>query len=404
MKGGAFRGWFAVIAAGLALAPTTRAQTGDPLDRIVDEAVRVSLRRLEGSVREVGDSALYPTYGTPQRKWQLKASADWTSGFYPGCLWYAFELSRDPRFEQWAQAWTAPIEKEKLNADTHDLGFRFMSSFGNGLRLGRGPEYVGYPDILHTAARTLAQRFNPRVGCLSSNWDGAPLDHSFPVVIDIMMNLELLLWSAEHGGPAVLRDDARAHADTTLRDFIRADGGTYHVVRYNREDGTVLNKGTLQGAGPETTWSRGHAWAQYGLVVMFRYTRDPRYLEAAMRLADHFLQHLPADHVSPWDFQSDIKYRDVSATAIVTSSLFEMVRYVEDPVRRRHYQDEADAMLAALSRPPCFATAADTNCLLDHSVQYLALNSNVDVPAIFADYYFLESIVRYRGLAAAVGR
>jgi hypothetical protein len=116
----------------------------------------------------------------------------------------------------------------------------------------------------------------------------------------------------------------------------------------------------------------------------------------AMTLADYFIRNLPADHVAPWDFQSGIKYRDVSATCIATSALFEMIRYLDDASLRTHYETEAEAMLASLCRPPWFATRTDTNCLLDHSVQFLPINSNVDVPAIFADYFFLEAITRYR--------
>jgi unsaturated chondroitin disaccharide hydrolase len=383
------------------MAPATQTVAGEPLDRLVDSAVKTSLVRLERSVSEVGDPNLYPTYGTPQLKWQLKSSAEWTSGFYPGCLWLAYEISQDRRFEQWARRWTAGIEKEKTNPETHDLGFRFMCTFGNGLRWGGGPESDRYREIVLTAAATLAKRYNPQVGCLSSNWDMVKIENSFPVVIDIMMNLELLFWAAEHGGPRELVDIARTHAVTTGRDFVRSDGGTCHIVRYDKNTGGVINRGTLQGAGPETTWSRGHAWGQYGMVVAYRYTREKRFLETAMRLADYFIAHLPPDRVAPWDFQSEIKYRDVSATSIVTAALFEMAGYVEDPARRRRYEAEAEAMLASLCQPPYFASRTETNCLLDHSVHFLPIRSNVDVPAIFADYYFLEAIIRYRARPAA---
>jgi unsaturated chondroitin disaccharide hydrolase len=389
-----------LAAALLLLAPAARVRAGSDLDVLVDQAVKTSLVRLERSVREVGDPALYPTYGTPQLRWQLKSSADWTSGFYPGCLWYAYEFSRDPRFAGWARQWTAGIEKEKANPDTHDLGFRFMCSFGHALRLDPGPDDERRRQVMLAAAATLAGRFNPRVGCLVSNWDLHPTGNSVPVIVDIMMNLDLLFWAAEHGGPADWAGVARTHAMTTARDFVRPDGGTYHLVRYNPDTGRVINKGTLQGAGPETTWARGHAWGLYGMVEVYRHTRDRQFLEVATRLADYFLAHLPADHVAPWDFQSEIRYRDVSATAIVTSSLFEMARYVDDAALRRHYETEAEATLASLCQPPYLVTRADTNCLLDHSVQFLPIHSNVDVPAIFADYFFLEAITRYRARAA----
>jgi unsaturated chondroitin disaccharide hydrolase len=366
------------------------------LDSLVANALKISLIRLERSVAEVNDTTLYPTYATPQLAWKLERSDNWTSGFYPGCLWYAYEISGDPRFERWARQWTASIEGEKSNLETHDLGFKFMCSFGNGLRLGKGPAYATYREIMSSAAQTLAKRYDPTIGCLRSNWDLVSMKNSFPVIIDIMMNLEILFWASQNGGPSSFGDIARRHATTTCRDFVRADGSTYHVVRYDKNTGRVINKGTLQGAGDETTWSRGQAWGLYGMVVAYRFTKDAGFLAMAVRLADYFLSHLPEDHVAPWDFQSGIRLRDVSATCIATSALFEMIRYVENPGVKQQYMEEAEAMLTSLCRPPYFTVNGKTNCLLDHSVHNLPAKTNVDVPAIFADYYFLEALLRYR--------
>ena len=377
------------------LIPQNTLAGGNP-DSLINNAVMVSLNHLQKSIKEVASDTLYPTYGTKDLKWQLKDSDDWTSGFYPGCLWYAYKLSKDSRFNKWAQEWTAPIEHEKYNSDTHDLGFRFMCSFGNGLRFGKGIDNKNYKDIILTAAETLAKRYNPKVGCLSSNWDMLKIKDSFPVVIDIMMNLELLFWASENDGPHYLADYAIKHATTTAQDFIREDGSTYHIVRYNKYTGKIINKGTLQGAGDETTWSRGQAWGIYGFVVAYRYTKDKKFLKTAEKLADYFIKHLPEDHVSPWDFQSDIHYRDVSATSITASALFEMMKYIKDDSLRNYYKNQAEAMLISLCKPPYFTEGKNTSCILDHSVQYLPINSNVDVPAIFADYYFFEAIYRYR--------
>ncbi|MGA9294868.1 MAG: glycoside hydrolase family 88 protein [Ignavibacteriaceae bacterium] len=371
---------------------------GEKPDSLVNNAVKVSLIHLERSVKEVGSDTLYPAYGTKDLRWQLKGSADWTSGFYPGCLWYAYELSDDIRFENWAREWTVSIEDEKYNPDTHDLGFRFMCSYGNGLRFGSEIDRKKYKDIILSAAETLAKRYNPEVGCLSSNWDIKKIKDSFPVVIDIMMNLEILFWASENGGPQYLAEYALKHAATTARDFIRADGGTYHIVRYNKYTGKIINKGTLQGAGNETTWSRGQAWGIYGFVVAYRYTKEKKFLKAAEKLADYFIKHLPGDHVAPWDFQSDIHYRDVSATSITASALLEMIKYINDDSLRSYYKNQADEMLGSLCKPPYFTDGKNTSCILDHSVQFLPENSNVDVPAIFADYYFLEAIYRYKNL------
>jgi unsaturated chondroitin disaccharide hydrolase len=368
--------------------------SGRPLDSLVNNALRVSLVHLERSIDEVRDTTLFPTYGTKQLKWKLGKADEWTSGFYPGCLWYAYEISSDPRFERWARQWTNSLEAEKLNTQTHDLGFKFVCSYGNGLRLGKAAAYGRYREIMLRAASTLAKRFNPKVGCLESNWDKLKIENSFPVIIDIMMNLELLFWASENGGPKSYADYACTHALTTCRDFIRPDGSTYHIVRYDKNTGKVINKGTIQGAGNETTWSRGQAWGLYGMVVAYRYTKDKRFLETALRLSDYFLKHLPEDHVAPWDFQSEIKYRDASATSIVTSALFEMAKYVGDDSLKRYYESQAEAMLMSLCSPPYFTDGRDTNCVLNHSTHYFPINSNVDVPAIFADYYFLEALLR----------
>jgi hypothetical protein len=367
------------------------------IDSLTNNAVNVSLTHLGNSIKEVKDTLLFPTYGTKDLKWQLKPADDWTAGFYPGCLWYAYELSSNDHFKYWAKKWTSSLEKEKDNPNTHDLGFKFMCSFGNGFKLDENLR-DNYKKIILDAAKTLSRRYNPKVRCLGSNWDIKPVKNSYPVIIDIMMNLELLFWASENGGHRYYYDYARSHAIITARDFIRPDGGTYHIVRYDKYTGEVINKGTMQGAGDETTWARGQAWGIYGFVVAYRYTKEKQFLDDAIKLADYFIDHLPADHVAPWDFQSDIDYRDASAACITASALFEIINYIKNDSLRKHYESEAEAMLSSLCKHPYFTDGKETSCILDHSVQYLPINSNVDVPAIFADYYFLEAILRFKHL------
>jgi len=382
---------------------SVRSYCGNRLDSLASNALTVAVRHLERSVSEVGDSTLFPTHATSGLKWKLRKADDWTAGFYGGCLWYAYEASKDPRFAVWARRWTESLEKQKDNPATHDLGFKMFCSYGNGLRLMGAAAPKEYRDILLESALTLSRRYSPVTGCLSSNWDRVNDENSFPMIIDIMMNLELLLWASENGGPAYYADYARSHALAASRDLVRADGSTYHCVRYDKRTGKVISKGTLQGEGDETTWSRGHAWGIYGMVMMYRYTKDTRFLDTAVRLADYFLAHLAPDHVAPWDFQSGLDYRDASATSITTSALFELFRYVKDPAASARYRHEAETMLSSLCSIPYFLPNDSTSCILDHSVQDLPRHSNVDVPNIFADYYFLEALLRYRDMRKADG-
>jgi unsaturated chondroitin disaccharide hydrolase len=369
------------------------------LDTIVDHALATSIECLKNSVEEIRDRAAYPGYGTKDLKWKVHPSSDWTSGFYPGTLWYAYELSNDEQLKKWAEEWTAGIENQKHNTHTHDLGFRFNCAFGNGLRLAPQDTAVRrYTEILLTAAASADSRYSSLIGQYPSDWDKKPIPHTIPAVVDVMMNLELLLWASENGGDPTIRERCITHGNTTYRDFVRDDGGTFHVVRYDKTTGMVVNKGQLQGDGDSSTWSRGQAWMVYGYTVLYRYTKDPHYVTIAMRLADYFIDHLPKDKIANWDFQSNLDCRDASASAIVASALFELQGYVKDKKLQAHYLSEAESILASLCRPPYFSEGKGTNCLLLHSTQYYHATENSDVPSTFADYYFIECIMRYKKL------
>ena len=371
------------------------------LKSLVENAVSKSLDALANSTLEIKDSLLYPNQGTKDFKWQLQTSKDWTSGFYPGCLWYAYELSKDEKFKNWAKKWTSGIEQQKFNNKTHDLGFRFNCAFGNGFRLApNDPDTQRYKEILLTAAATADSRYSNVIQQYPSDWDekSKTIENSVGGLVDVMMNLELLLWASENGGNPAIKERCIAHSRNVFRDFVRADGGTYHIVRYNKDNGIILNKGQLQGDVDESTWSRGHAWMVYGYTVMYRKTKNPEFLKNAMLLADYFLAHLPEDKIANWDFQSKLEHRDASASAIVCSALLELQGYITSSKLQKQYLNQAKSILASLCQPPYFTEGKGTNCLLYHSTQYFHKTQNTDVPCIFADYYFLESLIRYRNL------
>jgi unsaturated chondroitin disaccharide hydrolase len=216
------------------------------------------------------------------------------------------------------------------------------------------------------------------------------------------MNLELLFWASNNGGDsATLFNHSVSHASKTVRDFIRTDSSSYHIVRYNIADGTVYNKGTLQGQNDSSTWTRGQAWGVYSFTVCYRYTRQKQFLDKACAMADYFLRHLTPDNVSVWDFNAVPVYqntKDASATAVVSSALFEIAGYINDATLKARYLQKAEDLLAALCAPPYLAEGQNTNAILLHSTQNLPSNQNIDKPIIFADYYFLEAITRYLAL------
>jgi len=254
------------------------------------------------------------------------ASNDWTSGFYSGNLWLMYDHTKNKKWEIAARKWTAGLEKEKFNTHTHDLGFMLYCSFGNGYRLTKDP---AYKEILLQGAKSLSSRFRKNTGVIRS-WNHGKWQ--FPVIIDNMMNLELLFWATKMTGDSSFYKIAVTHANTTMKNHFRPDNSSYHVVNYDTLNGSVLDKVTHQGYSDESAWARGQAWGLYGYTVAYRETKDKRYLEQAVRIADFYLNHpnLPKDKVPHWDFNAPNipnEERDASAAAIAASGLLEPCGY-----------------------------------------------------------------------------
>lgn len=349
---------------------------------------------------------------------------DWTPGFFPGNLWLLYELTGDTLWRNEARRWTGTLEPLKTFTGHHDLGFMMYCSYGNAARLA---PMEGDSEILVRSARSLATRFNPRTGTIKSwnrrmAWDGVTMWH-YPVIIDNMMNLEMLFHAARVSGEKRLRDVAVRHAETTLKNHFREDFTTYHVVNYDTLTGDVLNRATCQGYADNSTWSRGQAWAIYGYTMVYRETGEARFLDAARRAADVYLKMLPEDDLlPPWDFNAGqpgyvpegesyaavcpgTGFKDVSAAAIVCSALFELGVLADEP----SYLHTAVKMLHALrkgvedlSLAPCDREIkrpeSATPFILGHSVGSLPHRQEIDAPLVYADYYFLEALVRYKQL------
>ncbi len=322
---------------------------------------------------------------------------DWTVGFFPGSLWFLYEATGDAKWRASAEKFTAYLEPEQHNTRTHDVGFILYCSYGNGLRL-TGNE--AYKPILLNGAKSLSTRYYPAVGAIKS-WDRDPAVFTCPVIIDNMMNLELLLWAARNGGDPRMRAMAIAHADTTLQNHYRPDNSCYHVVDYDQATGRVLRRVTHQGTADSSAWARGQAWGLYGYTLMYRETKDPRYLAQAQKIAAFLLHHprLPADKVPYWDFDApDIPSapRDTSAAAVMCSALLELRHYVE-PAAAAEYTAFAEQQLRSLASPAYLARPGENGgFLLKHATGDHPKNREVDVPLNYADYYFLEALLRAR--------
>ena len=379
----------------------------------IEENVSFAAAQTERMLDALGEpiGRNFPRRTSDDGRMQTVGMNEWTSGFFPGSLWYLYELTGDEVWRRNAEKWTAALEPVKTNKGTHDIGFMMYCSFGNAQRLAPDPSYV---DILIESANSLTTRYNENVRAIKSwngghGWDGT--SWRFPVIIDNMMNLELLCYASKVTGDPKYRDMAISHANTTLRNHLRSDFSTFHVVNYDENTGAVLDRQTSQGLSDNSTWSRGQAWAVYGYTMMYRETGNPAYLDAAKKMADWFIAHLPEDMVPYWDFNlgmegyipgkdsyaaktdGTIVSRDASAAAVVCSALFELA----DLAKRTSYRRVAIKMLESLSSPSYRAGFGENgNFIIMHATGSVPHNREIDVALVYADYYYLEALARYK--------
>jgi len=365
-----------------------------PLD--VDKEFAFAAQQYEGMLKTHPDTTKFPQSTKPDGSPDNRTSDWWCSGFFGGSLWHIYERTKSPVWKEAAQKWTMAVAKEQYNTGTHDLGFMLYCPFGNGYRLTKNP---AYPPILLTGAKSLSTRFNPKVGVIKS-WNKFQT-YDYPVIIDNMMNLEFLFWATKTSGNKEFYNISVTHADNTMKNHYRPDYSSYHVVCYN-PDGTVAAKKTAQGYADNSAWARGQAWGLYGYIVMYRETKDKKYLDFARHIADFYLNHpnLPTDKIPYWDFNAPNipnEERDASAGAITASALLELCTY-GGPSAKTYYQS-AVKMLQSLSSPAYKANVGENNnFILKHSVGHKPQKSEVDTPIIYADYYYLEALLRYNAL------
>lgn len=327
----------------------------------------------------------------------MVASKDWTSGFFPGNLWYMYELTQDKKWLEKAKEFTAPIEQEKLNGTSHDMGFKIYCSFGNGYRLTKDPKYR---EIMIQSARTLITRFNPKVGSIRS-WDHHAEVWDFPVIIDNMMNLELLFWAFKETKDSTFYQVAVNHANTTMKNHFRPDYSSYHVIGYDPKTGVVTKRNTHQGYSDESSWARGQAWALYSFTMCYRETGDKKYFYQAENIGNYILKNpsTPNDLIPYWDYNAPKipnEPKDVSAATITASAMYELSTMV--PEKSVFYKEIADKIMKSINKNHKAEALTNKGFLLTNSTGNLPAKLEMNVPIVYADYYYLEALLRKRRL------
>jgi len=341
------------------------------------------------------DTNRIPRNAHPDGTWNMVKKGSWVSGFYPGVLWHLYALTGDEKWHRAGEAALLKLDSVQFFGYDHDIGFRIFNSFGSALRFTKDSSYI--PVILD-AAETLESRYDPVTGVIRS-WDWHD-QWQYPVIIDNMMNLELLFWAARETGDSEMEKVAMSHAEHTMENHFRDDYSTYHVLDYDTLTGEVREKVTFQGYADSSMWARGQAWAIYGFTMAARETGRENFLSQAQSAAAIFLERLPEDGVPYWDFDAPgipNAPKDASAAAITASALLELADLVDEQADQLRYRNAAVALLNALATEDYLAKLPQQGLLL-HSTGHQPGNSEIDEHIIYADYYFLEALLRLKEL------
>lgn len=376
-----------------------------------NKTIEFITKRLENTLKEEPNITKIPRTINKDGSLATVDKYDWTSGFFPGNLWYMYELTKQEKWKTEAIKRTKVLDTIQYWEGNHDVGFIMNSSYGNGLKFGNQNQFK---NILIQTAESLSKRFNTKAKVIKSwnrqkSWDGKTV-WNYPVIIDNMMNLELLFEASNLSGNLKYKNIAIEHAETTMKNHYRNDYSCYHVVNYDTITGAVLDRKTAQGFSDESSWARGQAWGLYGYTLCYRYTKDKKFLDFAENIANYIINHpnLPEDGVPLWDYYvTDSRFhpewiykkadfpvipRDASAAAVTASALYELAGYSANKVK---LLKAADKICQSLLSPAYMVeNSINQYFILDHSVGSIPHGVEIDVPLVYADYYFLEMLYR----------
>lgn len=398
-------------------------------------AVAAALRTITANIETFGDR--YPADTTAGNRYPLRpaaagqpegANVGWTTSFWAGAIWLAYELTGDEKFrdaglshvENFAQR----VER-RIDLDTHDLGFlytlscvlpwRSLKDEAPGVPQQAGPGGDEGEPVRAASARSSAElrqlarraalaaadhlmtRFLEPAGIIQAWGDLHDPRERGRTIIDSLMNTPLLFWASEVSGDPRYAAAARRHTGQLREHILRPDGTTFHTFYWDPDTGQPLRGETEQGHADDSCWARGQAWAIYGFSINHRYTGDPSFLDAARRCADYLLAHLPADLVPYWDLaftDGSGEERDSSAAAITVCGLLELASLLPDGPDREGYQRAARQILASLIDGYSTANHPDSNALLLHGVYDKPKGKGVDEGTLWGDYFYLEALTR----------
>ena len=370
------------------------------LKKALDYAVGIVSDNLESFTEKFPSAGGVNGVYQPTNNADTLLSSDWTSSFWTGMVWLAYELTGEERFRrvglQHSQSFRDRYEKNEI-LDHHDIGFLYSLSCVAAYKL-TADEFSKETAIL--AARKLCKQYLEKCGALQQ-W-GSTTDTENPklgvCIIDGCMNLPLLYWAANATGDMDFYKKAYSHILSVGKYMIRDNGASQQNIKFDVFTGEMLGVYTSQGdGGDEACWSRGQAWAIYGFVLSYLYTGDKQLLELSKICANYFLNRLQSDDCANWDFlyRHDQDQRDTSAVAIAACGLIELSKQL--PVtsqEHKMYEAAARVLIGALTENYLYTKEESPNALLKAGVYAFKVDLCVNEPVIWGDYFYMEALTR----------
>ncbi len=386
---------------------TVARPTIESKEELIDRVFSFSEKQYDSLIHRIENNRplLQPRGITEEGGLRLRPYQDWTSGFFPGSLWYIYNYNQSDKWKNYAMKFTQALDSVKYITNSHDVGFMLDCSYGNGYLATTDPEYK---EVLIKGASSLITRYRPNIGVLQS-WDTTPdmgwiseRGWDTPVIVDNMMNLGLLYKAFGFTKDSTFYNIATTHAITTLKNHFRDDYSSFHVVDYDSRTAEVRSRQTAQGYADTSSWARGQAWGLYGFTQTYENTKNPMFLDQAKEIANYIMENkkIPEDLIPYWDYDAPKipnEPRDASAAAITASALLSLQKYV--PEKSGAMIAYAQNILRRLSSEDYLASYGENQgFLLKHSVGNIHTGEENDKPLNYADYYFLEALTKWKGV------
>lgn len=333
--------------------------------------------------------------------WSGEKIGWWTNGFWGGIMWQMYNLTKKDLYKSIANDLEEKMDGALFDykAMDHDSGFRWLpTSVANYKLTGNLKSY----NRSRLAADNLAGRFNPAGNFIRAWNDEGTAERAGWAIIDCMMNLPLLYWAYEDTKDYRYYEIAVRHADTAMKNFIRENGSSNHIVEFDIKTGDFVRSYGGQGYKDGSAWTRGQAWALYGFALSYYHTKEEKYLDTSCKVADYFESQIPVNGLIPVDFDQpvDCSWEDSTASAIAACGYLMLSDIlvqcgIENKEKSERYYNIAVRLIKALTDNRCDFTTTKDNIVEKCTAAYN--DEEHEFSIIYGDYYYIEALCKLSG-------